>query len=99
MRTLALVLAFLLSAAYPTSGLAAALAQAGDGRVRVILYDESCTLPGLVTNLPQRAEWIEGATRYEGCWNVNPDGIVSLFFTDKSVVSVPAQAFKPATSV
>lgn len=76
---------------------AAPVATAGDDRVVVTLTDEKCTLPA-VSNLPMRATWKEGGTTHEGCYAVAP-GLVLFYFADKSVVAIPAQAFRRVTGV
>ncbi len=73
--------------------------QAGsaDGTLRIVLHDEKCALAE-IANLPRRATWTEGAKTYEGCWGARPDqGIVLAYFTDKTVVAVPVQAFSKVT--
>jgi len=65
---------------------------------RVVLHDDKCQLPE-VSNLPFRAEWTEKGTTYEGCWSPpHPNvGVVMAYFTDKTVVGLPAQMFKALT--
>lgn len=71
-------------------------ATAPDG-VRVTLHDDKCALPE-ITNLPRRATWIEQGKAFEGCWGARPDqGIVLAYFADKTVVSIPVQAFSRVT--
>jgi hypothetical protein len=38
---------------------------------KVVLHDDKCTLTE-VTNLPFRAQWVEGNKVFEGCWTPPP---------------------------
>ena len=101
MRTAAeLTGAFLLAASlilYVGQGRAAPVAEAGGEGVRVLLTDEPCALPA-VANLKNRATWTEAGKVTEGCWAAGR-GLVMLYFADKTVVAVPAQAFSRTTGV
>ena len=67
---------------------------------RVILFDDKCALPE-VSNLPFKAEWHENGKVFQDCWSPpHPAvGVVMAYFTDKTVVGLPAQMFKKLTSV
>ena len=102
MRTVKeLLAAFLIAASlilYVGQGRAAPVAEAGgDGGVIVQLTDEPCALPA-VANLKNRATWTEAGKVTEGCWAAGR-GLVMLYFADKTVVAVPAQAFSRTTGV
>jgi len=91
----ALVLGLLLSA----SSLAAVVAQSSAGTVRVILTDEPCKLP-VVTNLPFRAQWLEGKEKFEGCWAPSSAApVVMAYFDDKTVAVIPMQFFQEVQSL
>lgn len=68
-----------------------------DGIV-ITLHSEKCDLKEIV-NLPKRATWQEKAKSYEGCWGLNPLGVVMFYFTDKTIAVVPAEAFQKVTGV
>ena len=68
-----------------------------DGTI-VTLYDEPCALKDQVANLPLRATWDKGKEHFEGCWQLSQFGDVLFYFTDKSVVGIPRQFFKPIGS-
>jgi len=91
-------LALILLISFPAFAEPVASARAGD--ITVILYNEPCNLPA-VSNLPGRATWHEGGKVFEGCFGVASWApVVMLFFgNDKTVVSYPAQAFKPVTNI
>lgn len=66
----------------------------GEG-VSITLYDEDCTLKETVINLPKRAVWRQDGKAVEGCWGFHPQtGIVSFYYADKTVASIPGQAFR-----
>ncbi len=72
-------------------------AAAPDG-IFITLHDEACALEGVV-NLKRRATWTEGGKTFEGCWGARIDmGVVVAFFSDKTVVVIPLQAFQRVTS-
>lgn len=76
---------------------AAPIATAGDERITVILTDEKCALSA-VTNLSLRATWRENGHTFEGCYAV-ARGLVLCYFSDRSVVAIPSQAFQRVTGV
>ena len=88
MKTLPLVLSLF---AAPAG--AAQIASAHIGSVTVGLYDEPCAVAA-VTNLDYRATWSAGGKTWEGCYTINVFGIVVMFFSDLTAVSVPAEAFR-----
>jgi hypothetical protein len=67
---------------------------------RVVLFDDKCALPE-VSNLPFKAEWTENGKTTQGCWSPpHPQvGVVLAYFTDKTVVGLPAQMFKKVVGV
>ena len=69
----------------------------GDGAV-VTLHSEPCALKE-VSNLPKRATWDEKGKTFEGCWGVSPFGVAMLYFSDRTVAVVPAEAFRKVTGV
>lgn len=91
MKTLALLLLFpLIAWAKPL-----AIAQ-GDG-VTVTLTDEPCAVKE-IANLPYRATWTEKGKTFEGCWAVDESLVVS-YWSDATVVVLPAQMFKKAVEI
>lgn len=68
-------------------------ANVGEG-MRVVLTNEPCAMKDSVTNLPYRATWEEKGKVYEGCFGPRPDfGVVVAYFSDKTAVAIPIQAF------
>ena len=76
---------------------AAAVFQASDDKVRVVLFDEPCDLPA-ITNLPLRAEWIEGGNTLQGCWAQHPYGIVIAYWSDLTITLTPMRVFRRVIS-
>ena len=70
----------------------AEIARANDGDITIALTDEKCAL-NAVSNLPGRATWDEKGKHYEGCFGVQKIFVI-LYFDDKSVVVLPAHAFR-----
>ena len=68
-----------------------------DGVV-ITLHKEKCELNEVV-NLPQHATWDEKGKTFKGCWGFNPIGVVMLYFSDKTVATVPASAFSKVIGV
>ena len=101
MRTVAEMLAALALIAFMVfsfSPYAATVAEADGGDVKITLTDEPCALMAMVSNLRNRATWTEAGKVTEGCWATGR-GLVMLFFADRSVVTVPAQAFHRVSGV
>lgn len=95
MKNLLLVFALLLS----FSAVAEPLVEARSGTTHVMLYTDPCKLVEVV-NLPNRAEWVDGDKKFEGCWTTEPVfGVVVMYFSDKTVILIPAQVFKKATMI
>ncbi len=72
---------------------ASAIATAGGEGVRITLYDEPCAIEA-VSNLPLRAQWVEGEKTYEGCWSgsrILP--LILTYWSDRTVVAIPRSAF------
>ena len=92
-RILALVV-LLITTVYATGAYADPLARAEQGNVQITVYSEPCKLKE-VSNLPGRATWKESGKVYEGCFAVNPELGVAVFYflEDKSVAAVPLQMF------
>lgn len=62
--------------------------------VRIVIYTEDCQLKE-VKNLIKRATWTENGKTVEGCAGLFPQiGLVLFYFTDRTVVPVPAQMFQ-----
>lgn len=84
---------------FAQQSMAQPLAVGASGAVTVTLTDERCAMAA-VANLPGRATWSEGGKIFEGCWGLMPEtGIVLAYFDDKSVVAIPAAAFRRVTSL
>lgn len=64
------------------------------GGIRVTVYTEDCAFTGVVANLPKRATWTENGKTVEGCAGAFPGGVVLLYFSDKTVVAIPAAMFQ-----
>lgn len=63
--------------------------------IRITVYTEKCEMGGVVTNLPNRATWVENGKTIEGCAQAFPQvGLVLFYFADKTVVPVPLQMFE-----
>lgn len=73
----------------------AAFKATADGVV-VILYTESCALKE-VTNLKNKATWLEKGKLNQGCWGASPIGVILLYFDDKTVAAIPVQLFERIT--
>lgn len=65
-----------------------------EGGVVVQLYQEPCQLAA-VENLPYRATWREARGNFEGCFDVQHQSIVVLYFEDHTVVTLPLAQFGP----
>lgn len=63
----------------------------GEG-VEIVIHSDKCAFKEIVGNLPFRATWTEKGKTYEGCGGVN-NGVAVFYFTDKTVVVIPAQYF------
>lgn len=74
------------------------LVRATEGGVVVTIYTEKCALPA-VANLAHRATWTENGKTTEGCAGPHPLGLIVMYFTDKTVVIHPMQAFVSVTGV
>ena len=75
---------------------AAAIYQSEFDGIRVVLYDDACMLSA-VANLPSRAEWTEGGRTFDGCW-ARGGHIIVAYFSDRTIVLFPVQAFERVTS-
>lgn len=96
-----IVMFALISALWAVSEIAHAepLFFANQGTTSIILFSEPCVLPE-VANLPRRAQWIDGAEIFEGCWSITPLApLVIAYFADKTVATIPTQLFKKAQGV
>ena len=62
--------------------------------VTVSLYSEPCALAA-VKNLPYRAQWREAGGSFEGCYTVQHQTIVVLYFDDRMVITAPLRVFGP----
>ena len=84
-----------------TSAYAEPIARAEQGPVQITVYSEPCKLSAQVSNLPGRATWKEGGKVFEGCFAVNLELGVAVFYflEDKSVAAVPLQMFVKITGV
>lgn len=68
------------------------IAAAHFGGVTIGLYNEPCAVAA-VTNLDYRVTWSAGGKTWEGCYTINVFGIVVMFFSDLTAISVPIKAF------
>jgi hypothetical protein len=64
----------------------------------ITLHNGKCEVKE-VTNLPYAAEWEEKGKTYKGCWGLNQFGVVVLYFSDKTVVGIPAPLFEKVIGV
>lgn len=64
----------------------------------ITLYGGKCEMKEVI-NLPNVATWEEKGKTFSGCWGINPVGIVSFYFVDKTVIGIPGQMFKKVTGV
>ena len=72
-------------------------AMEADG-ARIVLTDEPCKLD--VENLKFRATWTEKGKTFEGCWGARVDtGVILGYFSDKTVVALPIQAFTKVSGI
>ena len=70
------------------------LAEAAAGGIQITLHSEKCAQVA-VTNLPGRATWTEGGRVSEGCFAIDRNnGLIVLYFDDRTVVAVPLAAFQ-----
>jgi hypothetical protein len=58
----------------------------------IALSREPCAIAE-IENLPYHASWREGDRSYAGCWGVQ-FGHVVVYWSDRTVSSIPAQAFQ-----
>lgn len=66
--------------------------------IRIVLYDSPCALSA-VTNLPGRVEWTSEGKTFEGCWTANHFDLIVMYFSDKTVISVPSKVFQRLQSI
>lgn len=72
---------------------AAPIATATSGHLTITLYSDPCSLKA-VSNLPQRAVWIEAGKVSEGCWGASQFGVIMAYFEDKTVAVIPFEVFR-----
>lgn len=78
---------------WPAAVLATPIFSADADGARIVLTDEPCALDA-VTNLKYRATWTEKGKTFEGCWAPRTDmGVVIAYWSDKTAVAMPIQAF------
>ena len=97
----ALCILFLLAlaATWPTEANADPIARASAEGIVITLTDEDCKLTA-VSNLKKRATWEEKGKTFEGCWGGHPAfPIVMGYFSDRSVVVLPVEAFAAVSGV
>lgn len=91
----ALIICALLGALWAGRVFAEPIVQASVGDVTVVVFNEKCTHPDFVTNLPNRATWTEKGRVFDGCAGIIPDlGLAMFWFTDKTVAVVPLEMFQ-----
>ena len=72
---------------------------ASSGDVTITLYSDKCELKE-VSNLPFKATWQEKGQVFQGCFGINGEaGVVMFYFTDKTVAAAPVGMFKPVQGV
>jgi hypothetical protein len=82
----------------PLQAYAEPLYVAETGGIRITLHSEPCEL-GAVTNLKMKATWVENGKVSQGCWAATPFGVVVAYFDDKTVATIPVQAFAQVQGV
>lgn len=91
-------LAFLLAVcmiAFATIAQAKPTHIAQEGGITITVYDDKCALSAV--SMPFRATWKEESKHYEGCVIQHPTGILIFYFTDRSIVLLAPQMFRPVT--
>lgn len=73
---------------------AAPVAEYREGGGAIALYQEPCALAA-VSNLPHRAIWRDAGKTFEGCFAIQHQQIVVMYFDDRTVVTMPLNAFAP----
>ena len=82
--------------AFPVQAEVLYMARDDNGTV-VELTNEPCALPA-VANLPKRAVWRETGKVFEGCY-VARFGAVVMYFSDRTVIIAPMNAFTRVTNL
>lgn len=91
----ALIVAFVLC--WPAAAFSKPMAQAQVEGITITLHNDPCTMPE-ITNLKMKATWLEKGKTFEGCWGAHPQyGLVMFYWSDKTVVVLPGDAFAPVT--
>lgn len=63
--------------------------------ITITLYREPCALAA-VANLRHRATWDDPKRGHsEGCYSIQHDTIVVLYFDDRMIITAPLRAFGP----
>jgi hypothetical protein len=83
---------------WPFSAAADPLYLAEVGAVRITLYSEPCELKE-VTNLKLKATWVEKGKVSQGCWAATQFGVVVAYFDDRTIATIPVQAFEKVLGV
>jgi hypothetical protein len=85
---------------WPASVLAGPIFVADSQGIHLELFEEPCQLKEYVTNLPYRATWTEKGKTFEGCFVPYPNvGLVTAYFSDRTVALIPIDIFKKAVSI
>ena len=85
---------------YAVKANAEPVARASANGVTITVYSEPCQFKDVVSNLPQRATWVENGKTFEGCFGPSPVGVAMFYFKDdKSIAAVPFEMFAPVTGV
>jgi hypothetical protein len=67
--------------------------------VEIYLHNEKCAVKE-ISNLPNRATWVENGKTTEGCFGGHPDyPVVIFYFADRTAVILHKQAFSKVTGV
>jgi hypothetical protein len=93
---IALLVALLFS--WPSIANADPLYVAEVNGIKITLYSEPCELKE-VTNLKLKATWVEKGKVSQGCWAATQFGVVVAYFDDKTVATIPVQAFEKVLGV
>lgn len=86
------LIAFVVMLTFATGAFAKPVMRLTNGPVTITLYDDKKSCQQAM-NLPRKAVWLENGKEVQGCWGLNPIGVVMFWFEDKTVASAPAQAF------
>lgn len=95
LRSLGILLVIIFALAYCSRAQAKVLYIMQSPETEITLHDADCVLKKEITNLRKHAEWKEpGKLPVAGCWGYSSQfGLVTLYFADRTAISVPARIF------